>query len=202
MFVESYGRVSVQGSSFSPAIDALLNKGTNQLRALDSPRAARSSTRRASAGSAGWGTRPCSPGSGPTASAATTSSSPPTVSRSPTRSTGPGGGRSTSPRRTIATGPRAPPSTTTKSSTTAARWVIGARVSPMPRCPISTCSAPSSASSSQAPPAAVRGGGHGIQPHALGPHPPKIPWNDLGNGSIFNRTPTANRARSGGTPTR
>jgi phosphatidylglycerophosphate synthase len=32
VFVESYGRVSVQGSSFSPAIDALLNKGTNQLR--------------------------------------------------------------------------------------------------------------------------------------------------------------------------
>ncbi len=33
MFVESYGQVSVQGSSFSPAIDALLDRGTNQLRA-------------------------------------------------------------------------------------------------------------------------------------------------------------------------
>jgi hypothetical protein len=32
VFVESYGQVSVQGSSFSPAIDALLNKGTEQLR--------------------------------------------------------------------------------------------------------------------------------------------------------------------------
>jgi phosphatidylglycerophosphate synthase len=32
VFVESYGQVSVQGSSFSPAIDALLNHGTNQLR--------------------------------------------------------------------------------------------------------------------------------------------------------------------------
>ena len=32
VFVESYGRVSVQGSSFSPAIDALLTKGTKQLR--------------------------------------------------------------------------------------------------------------------------------------------------------------------------
>jgi phosphatidylglycerophosphate synthase len=31
VFVESYGQVSVQGSSFSPAIDALLNKGTKQL---------------------------------------------------------------------------------------------------------------------------------------------------------------------------
>jgi len=33
VFVESYGQVSVQGSSFAPAIDALLNKGTRQLRA-------------------------------------------------------------------------------------------------------------------------------------------------------------------------
>ena len=31
VFVESYGQVSVQGSSFSPAIDALLQKGTTQL---------------------------------------------------------------------------------------------------------------------------------------------------------------------------
>jgi phosphatidylglycerophosphate synthase len=33
VFVESYGQVSVQGSSFSPAIDALLNNGTRELRA-------------------------------------------------------------------------------------------------------------------------------------------------------------------------
>ena len=32
VFVESYGKVSVQGSSFSPAIDALLNNGTQKLR--------------------------------------------------------------------------------------------------------------------------------------------------------------------------
>jgi phosphatidylglycerophosphate synthase len=32
VFVESFGQVSVQGSSFSPAIDALLNSGTKQLR--------------------------------------------------------------------------------------------------------------------------------------------------------------------------
>jgi phosphatidylglycerophosphate synthase len=32
VFVESYGQVSVQGSSFSPAIDALLDNGTKQLR--------------------------------------------------------------------------------------------------------------------------------------------------------------------------
>jgi phosphoglycerol transferase MdoB-like AlkP superfamily enzyme len=33
VFVESYGRVSVQGPSFSPAIDALLQEGTNRLKA-------------------------------------------------------------------------------------------------------------------------------------------------------------------------
>ena len=33
MFVESYGRVAVQGSSFSPRIDAVLDRGTAQLRA-------------------------------------------------------------------------------------------------------------------------------------------------------------------------
>jgi phosphatidylglycerophosphate synthase len=32
VFVESYGQVSVRGSSFSPAIDTLLDKGTNRLR--------------------------------------------------------------------------------------------------------------------------------------------------------------------------
>jgi phosphatidylglycerophosphate synthase len=33
LFVESYGRVAVQGSSFSPRIDAVLNRGTAQLKA-------------------------------------------------------------------------------------------------------------------------------------------------------------------------
>ncbi len=33
VFVESYGRVAVQGSSFSPGIDAVLDRGTAQLRA-------------------------------------------------------------------------------------------------------------------------------------------------------------------------
>ncbi len=32
LFVESYGRVAVQGSSFSPRVDAVLDKGTAQLR--------------------------------------------------------------------------------------------------------------------------------------------------------------------------
>jgi phosphatidylglycerophosphate synthase len=33
VFVESYGRVAVQGSSFSPDVDAVLHRGTTQLRA-------------------------------------------------------------------------------------------------------------------------------------------------------------------------
>ena len=33
LFVESYGRVAVQGSSFSPRVDAVLDRGTAQLRA-------------------------------------------------------------------------------------------------------------------------------------------------------------------------
>ena len=33
LFVESYGKVAVQGSSFSPRVDAVLDKGTAQLRA-------------------------------------------------------------------------------------------------------------------------------------------------------------------------
>jgi phosphatidylglycerophosphate synthase len=33
LFVESYGRVAVQGSSFSPGVDAVLDKGTAQLQA-------------------------------------------------------------------------------------------------------------------------------------------------------------------------
>ena len=33
MFVESYGRVAVQDSSFSPRVDAVLDRGTAQLRA-------------------------------------------------------------------------------------------------------------------------------------------------------------------------
>ena len=33
MFVESYGQMAVQGTSFSPAIDDVVNAGTQQLQA-------------------------------------------------------------------------------------------------------------------------------------------------------------------------
>ena len=41
-----------------------------------------------------------------------------------------------------------------------------------------------------APPAAVRRGRHCLEPHALDDRIPQlIPWNDVGNGSIFNHLP-------------
>ena len=76
VFVESYGQVAVQDSSFSPQVDAALDGGTrSNCRPPASPRRAPSSPRRRSAASAGWRTPPCSRGSGSTASGATTSSS-------------------------------------------------------------------------------------------------------------------------------
>ena len=81
VFIESYGRVAVQDSSFSPGIDAVLGRGTRSCGPPASPRAAPSSPRRPSAASAGWRTPPCRRGSGSTASAATTSSWRTTASR-------------------------------------------------------------------------------------------------------------------------
>ncbi len=36
---------------------------------------------------------------------------------------------------------------------------------------------------------AVRGDRHGVEPPAVEPHPRMIPWNKVGNGSIYNRIP-------------
>ena len=73
VFVESYGRVAVQDSDFSPEIDAVLDNGTRGSRAPATRRAVRSSPRRRSARLRGWRTRRCSRGCGWTASGATTS---------------------------------------------------------------------------------------------------------------------------------
>ena len=76
VFVESYGRVAVEGSSVAPGVRAVLDRGDCVSYARPaSPRAAPSSPRRRSAGSAGWRTPPCSRASGSTASGATTGSS-------------------------------------------------------------------------------------------------------------------------------
>ena len=44
----------------------------------------------------------------------------------------------------------------------------------------------------------------GVEPHAVDPHPPLIPWSEVGDGSIFNRIPVDHddAARSGATPHR
>ena len=72
-FVESYGRVAVQGAAFSPQVDAVLDAGDRTAaRPAGSRPGARSSPHRRSAASAGWPTRRCSPGCGWTTSSATT----------------------------------------------------------------------------------------------------------------------------------
>ena len=76
VFVESYGRVAVQDTSYSEGITQVLDQGTQELAAAGLPRRrAPSSPRRRSAPAAGWRTPACSPGSGSTASAATGSCS-------------------------------------------------------------------------------------------------------------------------------
>ena len=149
MFVESYGRVAVQDSSFSPRIDAVLERGTAQLRA------AGFSSRSAFLTSPTFG--------GLSWLAHSTLQSGVTVdgqrrydqlvkkqprSRSPGRSSAPGGGRSASCRRTTARGRRARASTTTTRSTTAATSATAARTSACRRCPTSTRCWPCNAASS------------------------------------------------------
>ena len=93
--------------------------------------------------------------------------------------------------RTTALGHRVRRSTTRTRSTTAIRSAITAPHSPMPRCPTSTCSRRSSVSSSQRP--------H-RQPlfaevDTISSHmpwnriPEPIAWDQVGNGSIYNKTP-------------
>ena len=135
MFVESYGKVAVEGSSFSPRVDAVLDRGPGSCGPPASRPAAAGSPRRRSAASAGWRTPRCSRGSGSTASGATTSSSRATGSRSARPSGGPAGGPSTTCRRTTGTGRRGRRSTTTTRSTTGGTSATAARrfaYAPMP----------------------------------------------------------------------
>ena len=70
VFVESYGQMAVQGTSFSPPIDQIVNAGTQQLRPTASRPAAAGSPRRRSAEPAGSRTPRWSPEPGSTAPAA------------------------------------------------------------------------------------------------------------------------------------
>ena len=96
VFVESYGKVAVEGSSFSPRVDARpRRRARSSCRPPASPRAAAGSRRRPSAASAGWRTPRCSRGSGSTPRGGTTSSWGATASRSARPSSAPAGGPST-----------------------------------------------------------------------------------------------------------
>ncbi len=72
VFVEAYGQLAVQGSSFSPGVDAVLHRGTRQLRAAGFSARSGFLTSSTLAASAGWPTPRCNQGSGSTASGATT----------------------------------------------------------------------------------------------------------------------------------
>ncbi len=67
VFVESYGQMAVQGTSFSPGIDEVVKAGTQQLQAEGSHPAAAGSSRRRLAEAAGSRTPRCSRESGSTA---------------------------------------------------------------------------------------------------------------------------------------
>ena len=82
MFLEAYGQVAVQNSSFSPAIDAMLETKPSNCRPPASRLAAASSTLQASAASAGSRTRPWSRASGPTTQRRYAQLLTPTASRS------------------------------------------------------------------------------------------------------------------------
>ena len=73
VFVESYGKVAVEGSSLSPGSMPCSTRGPSSCGPPASPPGAPSSPRRPSAASAGWRTPRCSPGCGSTTSSATTS---------------------------------------------------------------------------------------------------------------------------------
>ena len=113
VFVESYGRVAVEGSSFSPRIGAVLDQGTAQLRAAGFSSRSAFLTSPTFGGLSWLAHSTLQSGVGSTASGGTTSSSRTTASPSPGRSSAPGGGRSASCRRTTGRGRRARPTTAT-----------------------------------------------------------------------------------------
>jgi hypothetical protein len=118
-FVESYGRVAVQGSAFSPQVDAVLGAGTRRLRAAGFSAKSAFLTSPTFGGISWLAHSPCNPACGSTTSCATTTSSRATASPSATPSSAQAGGRSAMCRQMTSTGRRANRSITTTSSTTA-----------------------------------------------------------------------------------
>ena len=135
LFVESYGQVAVQGSSFSPRVNAISTAAPSSWTPAASPRAARSCSS-STFGGLSWLAR---------ATLQSGCRSAPSADNSrrsdPSRSAGRwarrlADGRRT--RRTSARGPRARASTATTRSTTTPTSATAARASACPRCPIGT----------------------------------------------------------------
>ena len=156
-----------------------------------SPRAAPSSPRRPSAASAGSPIPPCSRGSRSTASGATTSSSRATASRSRARSSAPGGGRSARCRRTTGRGRRARASTAT--TQVYDRRNLGYRgpdfgLPPMPDQYTLLALQRRELAKRHRPPLFAEV--DLISSHAPWTRIPRlIPWDEVGDGSIFDRIP-------------
>jgi phosphatidylglycerophosphate synthase len=137
-FVESYGQVAVQGTSFSPASTPSCARAPPRWPAPAGPRRAPGSTPRASAGSANSPTPPCSRGCGSTPTSGMPTLSPAAGSPSAPPSARPAGAPSATAPLTTTTGRSARPFTTSTRSTTGATSATTARPSATPRCPTST----------------------------------------------------------------
>ena len=192
LFVESYGRVAVQGSSFSPGVDAVLDQGTAQLRAGGfSSRSAflTSST----FGGLSWlahstlqsGIRIGTPaGLRPARQ-----ERPPHPQRGVQAGRLAGGRRGPGEQADVAGGLE--PSTTTTRSTTAATSATAARASACPRCPTSTsCEALHRLELAKRHRPPLFAEVDLISSHAPWTRIPRlIPWDAVGDGSIFDRVP-------------
>ena len=192
MFVESYGRVAVQGSSFSPRRRRRARPGHRAAagrRLLLAQRLPHLADVRRPQLAGALHPAVGDPGRRPAALRPARRAT--TASRSPGRSSAPAGGRSASCRRTTGRGRRARASTATTRSTTAATSATAARTSACRRCPTSTrcwpCSAASSPSAGRPPLFAEV---DLISSHAPWTRIPRlIPWDDVGDGSVFDRIP-------------
>ena len=149
VFVESYGRVAVQGSSFSPGVDAVLDRGTRQLRSAGFASRSAFLTSPTFGGLSWLAHRTLQSGirvDGQRRYDQLVANDRLTLTRAFKRGGMAGGRRHAGepPRR----GRRARPSTATTRSTTAATSATAARTSACRRCPTSTRCGPCSGASS------------------------------------------------------
>ena len=199
VFVESYGRVAVQDSSFSPGVDAVLDDGTRRLAGAGYSIAQRlpdltDLRRRQLAGPLDAAVRPV--GRQPAALRPAARQRPADPHRA--RSAGPAGAPSSTYRRTPRTGRRARTSTASTSSTTRRTSATRARSSATPRCRTSTRSEHfrrAELAGGRPPPVFAEidlVSSH----HPWAPLPPLVAWDEVGDGSVFDGMPEDCATRS------